>query len=79
MASFQEKDQYYAPQSASAPGAYDPNGVKGAQDYEILEAGLVHNVNSSGTGGGGINVATTTGGWNENEDIEKQLRLGEHW
>ncbi|CAM9321994.1 unnamed protein product [Ectocarpus sp. 12 AP-2014] len=42
------------------------------QDYEILEAGLVQNVNP----GGGSSAAAAAGGWGSTAEIEKALRLG---
>lgn len=68
MSSYQQqqanKGDVYAPQSSGAPGPKDP------QEYEILEAGLVHNVNATG----GARAA----GWGSNADMEKALRLGEY-
>lgn len=68
--SFQPKDDCYAPQQQQS-SAYGEASASTDKDphYEILEAGLAHNVNSSGTQEGA--------GWGSNADIEKALRLGE--
>lgn len=68
--SHQTKDGYYPPQQGSGYSSAGPNAAGVDKDYEILEAGLVHNVNSS--------VAPGATGWGSNADIEKQLRLGEY-
>lgn len=67
--SYQTKDGYYPPQEAAGYSSAGPAGAGADKEYEILEAGLVQNVNSSGAPG--------AIGWGSNADIEKQLRLGE--
>lgn len=69
--SYQTKDDFYAPQESSsghAPAAYAKD-----QEYEILEAGLVHNVNDGVSG----SASSAAAPWGSNADLEKQLRLGE--
>lgn len=58
------KGDFYAPPNEQQ---YQQGGVayKEQQDYEILEAGLVPNINAGGRSGA--------------VDLEKQLRLGEQY
>lgn len=72
------KSDFYAPQEEREHDQqqYQQGGAvfKEQQDYEILEAGLVHNAVNSGVGG---TSTTAAGGWGSTADMERQLRLGE--
>lgn len=67
------KADLYAPPEEHFQQQQGGTGYKQQQqDYEILEAGLVHNVNP-----GGGSSAAAAGGWGSTAEIEKALRLGE--
>lgn len=78
MSSYQSKDEYYYPQQQQSTPYAAAAGANKDQQYEILEAGLVHNVNAGGLEGShiGSGAAAAAAGWGSGADLEKQLRLG---